>query len=528
MITSLYAGVSGIKNLQKKLDVLGNNIANVNTTGYKRSRLTFSDSFNQISKNGTLGTGATNTQTLFNQGMLEATGNITDLAIQGNSFFILNASGNQVYSRDGSFNFNANGNLINNTGMQVKGWMADSLGQVTVSETLENIQIDVGMTSSPIATQNIRLAGNLSSSNSATASVWQLTSPMNLINDASVSNIDQSTPLSQIEEFSSLINPETGEITLDLTGSKLFDGTDPQSSTILLNTNATIEDLENELESILTGTTVSLTGSNQIEIRDIQTGESQTSVSIASLNSVQSSTGANASSVSASAVIYDSLGEAHNLVFKFTPAENNKWTWTAESTENEQIVSGGSGTVEFDSNGNLVGNSFSFDEEGVTKLTINDGQTDLSINLDVNGHNGISGLSANGSMSTLAVIDQDGRATGNFENMFIENSGQVIAQFTNGDTRTIAQLAMATFKNPTGLEKAGGNSYLETASSGNVTIDSALNSNSSIVSGALEMSNVDLANEFTDMIVSQRGFQASTKVVSTTDQILEEAINLKR
>ena len=114
------------------------------------------------------------------------------------------------------------------------------------------------------------------------------------------------------------------------------------------------------------------------------------------------------------------------------------------------------------------------------------------------------------------------------ENMFIENSGQVIAQFTNGDTRTIAQLAMATFKNPTGLEKAGGNSYLETASSGNVTIDSALNSNSSIVSGALEMSNVDLANEFTDMIVSQRGFQASTKVVSTTDQILEEAINLKR
>jgi flagellar hook protein FlgE len=131
-------------------------------------------------------------------------------------------------------------------------------------------------------------------------------------------------------------------------------------------------------------------------------------------------------------------------------------------------------------------------------------------------------------MSTLSVNDQDGRAPGSFENMFIENSGQVIAQFTNGDKRTIAQIAMANSTNPTGLEKAGGNSYLATSSSGEVKIDSALNLNSSVVSGALEMSNVDLAHEFTDMIISQRGFQASTKVVSTTDQILEEAINLKR
>ena len=137
-------------------------------------------------------------------------------------------------------------------------------------------------------------------------------------------------------------------------------------------------------------------------------------------------------------------------------------------------------------------------------------------------------MSANGSMSTISVFDQDGRPTGTFENMFIENTGKVIAQFTNGDTRNIAQLATAIFKNPSGLEKAGGNSFMETNASGNVTIDSAINSNSTIISGALEMSNVDLANEFTDMIVSQRGVQAATKVVSTSDQILEEAINLKR
>tara|TARA_B100001029_G_scaffold176155_1_gene178658 strand:+ start:1050 stop:2633 length:1584 start_codon:yes stop_codon:yes gene_type:complete len=527
MITSLYAGVSGIKNLQKKLDILGNNIANVNTNGYKRSRLTFSDSFNQVSKNGKLGTGTTNTQTLFNQGMLEATGNITDLAIQGNSFFVLNDGGKQAYSRDGSFYFDANQNLVNNTGMKVKGWIADSAGQITVSETLEDIKIDTGMTSSPIATQNIRLAGNLSSTNTATASVWQLTSPMNLINDSSASNINQSTSLSEIEEFSDLINDD-GQLILDLTGSKLFDGTSIETNIVSLNANNTIEDLENTLESIFTGTTVSLTASNQIEIRDIETGEAQTHITIANLNPIQSSNGTEASSISASTVIYDSLGESHNLIFKFTPLENNTWSWVAETANNEEIISGGSGTVQFDSNGNLIENSFNFEQEGMERLIINDGQSNLEINIDVDGHNGISGLSANGSMSTLTAIEQDGRSTGNFENMFIENSGQIIAQFTNGDTRTIAQLATASFKNPSGLEKYGGNSFIESIASGNVTIDSALNSNSSIVSGALEMSNVDLANEFTDMIISQRGFQASTKVVSTTDQILEEAINLKR
>lgn len=545
MLRSLYAGVSGIKNHQKKLDILGNNIANVNTVGFKGSRLTFADSFNQtLSTNNVsnnqftngkqigLGVGTNQVQTLFNQGMLEATGNITDLAIQGNSFFVLNDGGNQVFSRDGSFHFDANRNLVNNNGMHVKGWMADLNGQVTVSESLDSIQIDTNMTSSPIATQNLRLSGNLSTANSATASVWHLGTPLNLTQEAINSDIqlDQNTALKDLEQFSSYISE--GQFSLDLSGSKLPDGTALTNLQINLDENDSIEDLKNEIESIFTGTTVTFTGSNQIEIRDIEAGESDTEILISGdgdeINPVQSSFGTNASPVSASAVTYDSLGEAHNLVFKFTPGDNDTWNWTAETTENEQVISGGSGTVQFDSNGNLVSNSFTFDEEGINSLTINNGQADMSINLDIDGHNGISGLSANGSMSTLAVIEQDGRASGIFENMFIENSGQVVAQFSNGDTRTIAQLALANFKNPSGLEKAGGNSYIATNASGNVNIDNVINSNSTIVSGALEMSNVDLANEFTDMIVSQRGFQASTKVVSTTDQILEEAINLKR
>ena len=547
MLRSLYAGVSGIKNHQTKLDILGNNIANINTIGFKSSRLTFADTFNQTlnsnqvsnsqfinGKQIGLGVGTSAVQTLFTQGMLEATGNITDLAIQGNSFFVLNDGGDQVYSRDGSFHFDANRNLVNNSGMNVRGWMADSFGQISVSETLDNIQIDTSMTSNPIATQNLRLSGNLSSSNTATPSVWQLGEPMELTEQAIVNDptaqISSDTLLEDVEQLSGYLN---GNIfSMNISGSKLFDGSQPTQSSIELNENSTIADLQSELESIFTNTLVTLTGANQIEIRDTLAGESQTAIQISEvlngLNPIHSSVGQDATTVSASAVIYDSLGEAHNIILKFTPAKDNAWSWNAETTENEQIISGGSGTVNFDSNGNLIANSFTFSDENVTSLTINDGQNNLSINLDVDGYNGISGLSANGSMSTISVFDQDGRPTGTFENMFIENSGKVIAQFTNGDTRNIAQLATAIFKNSSGLEKAGGNTFMETNASGNVTIDSAIISNSSIISGALEMSNVDLANEFTDMIISQRGFQAATKVVSTSDQILEEAINLKR
>ena len=400
MLRSLYAGVSGIKNHQTKLDILGNNIANINTVGFKGSRLTFSDTFNQtinsnqVSNNQFingkqigLGVGTSSIQTLFNQGMLEATGNITDLAIQGDAFFILNDGGNQVYSRDGSFHFDANRNLVNNTGMSVKGWMADSFGQVSISESLDNIQIDTNMTSNPIATQNLRLSGNLSSSNSATPSIWQLSESMELTPQALEidpnAQISTDTLLKNVTQLSSYFN---GNIfSMNLSGSKLSDGSTPPQTSIELNENSTIADLQSELESIFTDTTVTFTGSNQIEIRDNLEGVSETEINIEEvingIDSIHSSIGNNATSVSGSAVIYDSLGEAHNIILKFTPKNGNEWSWQIETTENEQIISGGSGTVNFNSNGNIISDSFSFNDPEVSNLTINDGNTDLSINI---------------------------------------------------------------------------------------------------------------------------------------------------
>ena len=239
--------------------------------------------------------------------------------------------------------------------------------------------------------------------------------------------------------------------------------------------------------------------------------------------------GRESSPVTASAVIYDSQGEAHNLNFIFTPTDTNfiNWSWKVELNDPNSDISfqsGNEGIVQFNADGSM---NFEYGQNE-SNLILNDGDTELAINIDADGHNGISGLTSFGSISTLSVFELDGRPTGTFENMFIEDSGQVIAQFTNGDTRSIAQLVLASFNNPEGLEKGGQNTFIETAASGGVTINSASNLNSSIISGALEMSNVDLAKEFTDMIISQRGFQASTKVITATDQILQDAINLKR
>lgn len=545
MIRSLFTAVSGIRNHQHKLDVLGNNIANVNTVGFKGSRLTFADTFNQtLSTNGVsgdqftngkqigTGVGASQIQTLFSQGMLEATGNTTDLAIQGKSFFVVKNNDQNFYSRDGGFFFDANRQLVNSSGMFVQGWTADGNGDIPEGSTIENIQLDTSMLSNPLATQNIRLTGNLSTTDSAVKSLWTIGTPLTSTDPTTgvVTYIDDSnmdtTTMDQIDQFSEFYDSTSGGYVFNFQGSTLPNGNNITNAIQSVPGNTPLTDFINDiLDPEFAGVNVSLEN-GQLQFQDETAGESFLHVELVSQNfqPFQTIEGQDANPSTASVVVYDNLGEAHNVIFNFSATEQpGIWNWEAVPTQGDTITSGGKGTVTFNSNGSL--DSFQFDDADVTELIIND---ELSLKLDVNGHNGISGLSSLGSMSTLSVFEADGRPTGTFENMFIEDNGKIIAQFTNGDSKAIAQLALASFKNPEGLEKGGQNTYKESTASGNAAIDNASNLNSSIISGALEMSNVDLANEFTDMIISQRGFQASTKVITATDQILQDAINLKR
>ena len=232
---------------------------------------------------------------------------------------------------------------------------------------------------------------------------------------------------------------------------------------------------------------------------------------------------------SASITVFDALGEEHivSLQFKKTSLRN-QWEWTASAGGSEIISSGSSGVVTFNSDGSL--NTFTFDN-GLNTLKIdpNNGASIIDVALDVGTLNAFDGLTQFASSSTAVASFQDGYGNGDLDNISIDRTGKITGTFTNGVTQTLARLVLATFNNPSGLLRVGDNAYRTSGNSGNSIIGIAGESiRSEIVPGTLEMSNVDLAQEFTNMIIAQRGFQANSRVITTSDEMLTELVNLKR
>jgi flagellar hook protein FlgE len=230
-----------------------------------------------------------------------------------------------------------------------------------------------------------------------------------------------------------------------------------------------------------------------------------------------------------SITIFDSQGGRHNLSVTFTKSWlPNQWFWSASLGENELIRSGGSGVINFNSNGSL--SSFDYDG-GASELRIdpNNGADELRINMRAGTAGGYDGLTGFSAESNAAARSQDGYGMGILSNISIDPSGSITGIFTNGVSRQLAQIYIAEFNNTGGLLKAGKNEYQTSANSGfAITGVAGQTTSSTITSGALEISNVDLAQEFTNMIVSQRGFQANARVITTSDEMLSELVALKR
>ncbi|HHL73754.1 MAG TPA: flagellar hook-basal body complex protein [Bacteroidetes bacterium] len=232
---------------------------------------------------------------------------------------------------------------------------------------------------------------------------------------------------------------------------------------------------------------------------------------------------------SASITAYDALGEEHLITLTFTKTDlNNQWTWEASTNGDEIISSGSSGIVTFNADGSL--NTFTFDN-GLTSLKIdpNNGAEVMDVKLDVGTLGDFDGLTQFSSPSTAVAPYQNGYGNGDLEDIAIDRSGTITGVFSNGVSQTLAQISIATFNNASGLQRVGDNSYRQTGNSGDPIFGFAGESiQSEIIPGALEMSNVDLAQEFTNMIVAQRGFQANSRVITTSDEMLTELVNLKR
>ena len=463
MMRSLYSGVSGMQNHQTRMDVIGNNVSNVNTVGFKRARVNFQDMISQQMSGAAkptdelggvnpkevgLGMTVAAIDNIFNQGNLQTTGVSTDLAIQGNGFFVLKSGEESFYTRNGAFGLDMNGTLVNPaTGMRVQGWMAEDVnGQMMVSTaaTPTDLVIPVGSKDPAKETTNVNFACNL---NKNTPEILEGASPEDIV---------KGTWGTEQKIYDSFGN----EHMLSVTFRRVVGTPNQWEATVNID----------EDNADFTQTRVGLGSTDGMGNTFI--------VSFDNYGALQSVT--------------DSAGNVTN--------------------PEGQVVIQTSFAVP-DSN---------VDEEG------NPYRQTLNINLGTIGSFKDT-ITQSSSKSTTKAFYQDGYTMGYLDNFKIDSSGVITGVYSNGTNRTIGQIAMASFTNQQGLEKAGDNTYVESNNSGMARIgESGVAGKGTLMAGALEMSNVDLSEQMTDMIVTQRGFQSNAKTIQTADTLLETVLSLKR
>ncbi len=454
LIRSLTAGTSSLKAHQQRFDVIANNIANVNTIGYKASRANFIEQFNQTFRLGSapniitaggiggidplqigLGVRLGSVKVDFSQGSIKVTNRPTDLALQGPGFFVVERNGKQLFTRAGAFSFDRDGFLVDSsTGAYVQGYnlkkdsnglvVKDSNGVNVLDRTLTNIKVPPTFKSAPRQTQEIKLAGNL---------------------NASLAAGDTVNPTVTIYDN------QGAEHVLRLQFTK----------------SATINQFT--LEVFIDGDTA-----NPIPIT------------------------VGGASATTQTITFNGDGTLSSpLNFTLTAADLNA---TLSAINGVPVTA--------------------FDDTTPKDITVILAEpTDL-----------LGGITQFAAQSTVSVTSQDGYSSGELEKITIDQTGKIIGAFSNGQSELLGQIVIAQFNNPEGLLKEGNNFYSVTPNSGLAKIGTAVEifPGTAIASGALEESNVDLTEEFTDMIATQRAFQAAARVVTVSDQFLTEITALRR
>lgn len=536
LMKSLNSGISGLRAFQTKMDVIGNNIANVDTIGFKSSRVTFSDMLSQQISSGQgsasspqsgaqvgLGVRISAIERDFNQGGLQTTGRSTDIAIEGNGFFMVSEGDQPFLTRAGNFAFNKDGFLVDQSGRKVQGFNADVLGNIIAGGATDDVQIDFENILAPQSTQNIFVAGNLN----ADTSLAQIIQSQTAFTATSGAIASGTTLLNNLNQTTvAFLAGDT--IDFDVT---FNDGTIATISHTVTGGD-TLDDLVASLNAGLTGEgSVTLIDGIMV-LRSVEAGESElaiggvTTIGTGEIRSpgFQITQNGITGSKTVSTTIFDELGRAHTIVVRMTQNGQNQWTYEASFLDGQEILSGESGIIEFDETGNLVSeNSFS--------IEFDPGNGTNPVTFDLNLGNPETGSSVTqfAGASSAKVTSQDGFTEGRLVDFSIDGDGNVNGVFSNGRNVTLAQLAVATVSNNNGLETVGNGLFRNTLASGDITINRASDMTAtSMAAGVLEGSNVDLAREFTDMITAQRAYQSNARIITTADELLSEAVNLKR
>jgi flagellar hook protein FlgE len=409
MLRSMFSAISGLRAHQVMMDVIGNNIANVNTVGFKSGRVNFQDILSQSFRGASapqgglgsinpaqvgLGVTVAGIDVLHTQGNLQSTGRLTDMAIQGDGFFVLSDGARQYFTRDGAFDIGLGGQLVNSaSGLRVQGWVANAAGAVDTTTAVTDVTIPIGTRTTALPTSASSMTGNL---------------------DASAAN----------------------------------------------------------------GTTSSST-----------------------LN------------------VYDSLGIRHSIKVTFTKTGANAWDWAAAADAADAgTATASTGTLSFNADG-----TYSAATGSPMSITLSNGATSpVSLPLDLaklTQYQGTSALNAT----------TDGFSSGSLVTFTIGSGGDITGVFSNGQTQLLGQIAMGAFVNAGGLIRQGQNLFGASSASGDAAIGMpGSGGRGTVTTGSLEMSNVDLATQFTGMITAERGFQANGRVITTSDEMLQELVNLKR
>jgi len=551
MMRSLFSGVSGLRNHQVQMDIIGNNIANVNTIAFKSSRLLFQDMLSQTLKaagGAGEGRGGTNPQqaglgmrigsidTIFGQGNLMATQRKTDLAIQGEGFFILSDGTNRYYSRAGGFDFDLNGNMVNPAnGYIVQGYMAieDTMGTI-----IEDVRIEFNQSLPANVTTEVSFGGNLNSdvtSPSASASTLLTKlfdkdgNGMNLRRGNEIVVGGAVGPLGSEVDISAHANYENYTITENSNLSDLasylqdmihLEGDGEETVTVGSDGSLTvIAGAEN-----IVGLNLTISGGNtEFDVYGVF------DTPIAPTESGTTAEGSRSADYNTFVTAYDSLGNPQilSLLFAKDTAVSDTWNWQAlVPYASGEYPSQDTGELTFNADGSLASGAaaqITFDPDG------SGGAAEMMIDFDFGTVGDFDGITQFSAPFSVTLKEQDGYASGALDDIFIDGSGLVTGVFTNGVNKNLAQIAVASFANPGGLLKAGDSLYKPSLNSGIAQEGRAGTGNvGSIASSTLEMSNVDLAQSFTEMIIAQRGFQVNARVITTSDEMLQEMVNLRR
>ena len=552
MQSSLYTGISGVNANMANLSVIGNNIANVNTVGFKESRATFSDVLSQtLGTDGTsqigLGVSMSSIQKMFTQGTFETTSSALDMAISGNGFYMVSnpTLASTYYTRAGQFQTDKDGYIVNPEGLRLQGYGANCAG--VLQNTIEELRLTT-QTITPNPTSSATLNANLDSNAPVKGFVFTVGS-----NDAISFSVDGGATYLTASLVSDGGLASGSSATGEVVGASIkaaLEGANGNADTYdvsyddqtgifsVTNNTGNAGTLVLDWGSALS-TSGNLLGFNPASSGAIIAGGTDVS-DVAGGDFMLSSAG-DTSNFSTPISVYDSLGNGHLVTMHFRKdslgATGNSWDWYAvvngtDSTSGSTEIQA-QGSINFDTTGALYmespitypGGGFNFSGGAAQNQQIS---FDFGTSIAQAG-SGTDGTTQYGTKSSISTLTQDGYSSGGLQRVAIDQNGVVSGVFTNGQTLNLGQVLIADFASAGGLSSVGSNLYQETFESGQALIGTAGSSGRGLIqSNTLELSNVDLAEEFVNMIIAQRGFQASSKTITTTDEVLAELINILR